>query len=204
MLYDGFTIDEEGFLKLVNNEGGDEYDVIYNEKKYSEETIKDYDESGDKTGIKISKGILASGASNGNMSVKRIVGQVKTEDGYDTGKRIINHSYEVKTDKEAKLLMNFLDKNTKVEWSNTLMKNRQGNMINLLGTSHENRIISFGSLQVNKYVSQGFEVIRADHIHPFSTNISEGDKGHARDVLISSPRARFRILHKGKYYEYKP
>ena len=54
---------------ILSDEGGNYYDVLYNESSYSVKTVKNYDTSGDKTGIKISKGILneRAGASR-NMS----------------------------------------------------------------------------------------------------------------------------------------
>ena len=98
--------------------------------------------------------------------------------------------------------MNFLDKNTKVEWGNTFMMDGQGNKINLLGTSHEATTIRMGFYQKQKYLDRGFRVSRDDHIHPFSVNASDSDKGHASNILTRSPQAKFRILFQGKYYKY--
>ena len=207
MFYTGFTIDEKGYIQKVNNEGGSEYDVIYKESKYSSQTQKDYDTSGNKTGIKISKGILNGQAGSKNMSDKTISGPINDPEGHKIGE-YANHSYEVKSDKEALSLMNFMDKNTNVEWGNTLMKDMQGNLINLLSTSHDVNTIKVGSFQVNKYIRRGFQIIRADHIHPTpgAIDASEiyGDKGNAADILKHSPNAIFRILNQGKYYPYKP
>lgn len=38
----------------------------------------------------------------------------------------------------------------------------------------------------------------------FITYLHDSDKKHAKDILMHSPQATFRILHRGKYYEYKP
>ena len=165
MFYTGYTIDENGYISKVNDEGGDDYDVLYNKKKYSSKTVKDYDTTGNKTGIQISKGIL-SGTEAKNMSTKQVIGAINSQEGEATGEKIRNHAYEVKSDKESLNIMNFFDKNTNVEWSNTLMKNKQGNSVNLIITSHENSTVSLGSYQINKYIRLGFEVMRADHIHP--------------------------------------
>lgn len=104
--------------------------------------------------------------------------------------------------------MNFLDKNTSVEWTNTLMKDTQGNSVNLLSTSHHETTVEGGSYQITKYIKKGFQVIRADHIHPApgATDPSrkKGDMGNAVDILEHSPNAIFRILNQGKYYTYKP
>ena len=202
MFYTGFTIDEKGYIQKVNNEGGDKYDVIYNKSKYSSQTRKDYDTSGDKTGIKISKGILNEQAGSKNMSDKTISGPINDPEGHKIGE-YANHSYEVKSDKEALSLMNFMDKNTNVEWGNTLMKDMQGNLINLLSTSHDVNTIKVGSFQVNKYIRRGFQIIRADHIHPApGAKASEGDKDDAENIRKRFPNATFRILNAGKYYPY--
>ena len=100
------------------------------------------------------------------MSTKQVIGAINSQEGEATGEKIRNHAYEVKSDKESLNIMNFFDKNTNVEWSNTLMKNKQGNSVNLIITSHENSTVSLGSYQINKYIRLGFEVMRADHIHP--------------------------------------
>lgn len=46
------------------------------------------------------------------------------------------------------------------------MNDNQGNSVNLITTSHENSTIGLGSYQIGKYTRLGFQVIRADHIHP--------------------------------------
>ena len=82
MFYTGFAIDKNGYIQNVNNEGGDEYDVIYNKSKYSSQTRKDYDTSGNKTGIKISKGILNEQAGSKNMSDKTIRRSINDTEGH--------------------------------------------------------------------------------------------------------------------------
>ena len=205
MFYTGFTIDEKGYIQKVNNEGGNEYDVIYNKSKYSLLTRKDYDTSGNKPGIKISKGIVNEIAGESkNMSAKTVRGPISDAEGNITGE-YANHAYEIQSDKESLALMNFLDKNTNVEWGNTLMKDMQGNFINLLSTSHDVNTIKVGSIQVNKYIRRGFQIIRADHIHPApGAQASKGDKGNAENIRKRFPNATFRILNEGKYYPYEP
>ena len=203
MFYTGFAIDKNGYIQKVSNEGGNEYDVIYKKSKYSSQTQKDYDTSGNKTGIKISKGILNEQAgADRNMSTKTVKGAINDGEGNKKGE-YANHAYEVKSDKEALSLMNFMDKNTNVEWGNTLMKDMQGNLINLLSTSHDVNSIKVGSFQVNKYIRRGFQIIRADHIHPApGAKASEGDKDDAENIRKRFPNATFRILNAGKYYPY--
>lgn len=62
---DGYLMDENGIIdpKPVNDEGGSNYDVIYNKSQYAEEKKKDYDVSGEKTGIVISKQVLENNIS---------------------------------------------------------------------------------------------------------------------------------------------
>ena len=204
MLYTGYTVDRNGYILKINNEGGDNYDVLYNKEKYSSETKGDYDKTGNKTGIQISKGIL-SGTDARSMSSKITKGVLYTQDGQLTGKTVLNHAYEVKNDQESVSIMNFLDKNTDVEWSNTLMENKQGGNVNLISTSHEAKRISFGSYQINKYIRFGYQVLRSDHIHPGEGRVASGDTGdigNAKNILQHSPKAIFRILNKGIYYNY--
>ena len=209
MFYTGYTVNEKGHIKIVSDEGGNYYDVLYNESSYSVKTVKNYDTSGDKTGIKISKGILneRAGASR-NMSAKTMKGPYLDVEGHKTGRSYANHSYEIRSDKESLALMNFLDKNTSVEWANTLMKDTQDNSVNLLSTSHHETTVEGGSHQIIKYINKGFQVIRADHIHPTPGAIDpsgeKGDMGHAANILKHSPNAIFRILNQGRYYTYKP
>ena len=204
MLYTGYTVDRNGYILKINNEGGDNYDVLYNKEKYSSETKGDYDKTGNKTGIQISKGILL-GTDARSMSSKITKGVLYTQDGQLTGKTVLNHAYEVKNDQESVSIMNFLDKNTDVEWSNTLMENKQGGNVNLISTSHEAKRISFGSYQINKYIRSGYQVLRSDHIHPGEGRVASGDTGdigNAKNILQHSPKAIFRILNKGIYYNY--
>ena len=193
----GYSIDKDGNIEHLNDEGGDNYDVIYKNENYSETDRKNYDESGSKKGIKVSKGVVES-----EKTAKHPIVDIE---GNPTGKIIYNHRYEVKTDKEALNIMLFFDKNTNVEWSNTNMKNSGGEEINLLMTSHQSGEITMGHHQTDKYVNKGFKIQRHDHIHP-SGNPSPskwyGDWFRGKVILEKSPNAKFRILANGKYYLY--
>lgn len=79
MLYTGYAVDTNGYISKVNNEGGNSYDVLYSKEKYSSNTVKDYDKTGNKTGIQISKGIL-SGTEMKNMSSKQITGVMQSQE----------------------------------------------------------------------------------------------------------------------------
>ena len=204
MFYDGYTMDENGYMERVNDEGENEYDVIYSKSKYSSETIKDYDTSGNKTGIKISKGVIDKKAGqNKNFGIRIVSPEVDSENN-PTGKVTTTNIYVAKDDTESLALMNFFDKNTNVEWSNTLLKNSSNQPLSLLLTSHEMNIVRLNGYVINKYIRKGYNVIRADHIHPNDTinKVSDDDKDSATWILKRSPNAKFRILHKGKYYNY--
>ena len=203
MFYDGYTIDEEGYIKKVNDEGGVKYDVLYNQSRYSEQTRKDYDTTGDRTGIKISKGIIKEEAGEKtNYSKTSVRAPIIDSEGHRTGKVRSAQSYEISSDAESLSIMNFLDQNTKVEWGNTLLSNSEGKTVNILVTSHENNTVRFNGYFIDK--KKGYKVIRADHIHPRNTTsvVSDNDRNSARNILKSSSKAKFRILHKGKYYNY--
>ncbi len=100
------------------------------------------------------------GASR-NMSAKTMKGPYLDVEGHKTGRSYANHSYEIRSDKESLALMNFLDKNTSVEWANTLMKDTQDNSVNLLSTSHHETTVEGGSHQIIKYINKGFQVIQS-------------------------------------------
>lgn len=207
MFYTGFTVDKQGYIAKVNNEGGDKFDVLYNKEKYSLDTQKDYDTSGNMTGIKISKGILKEQADGvRNMSLNMKYTRVVDQEGHSTGRVIRNHSYEIISDNESLAIMNFLDKNTSVEWGNILMENKQGERLNLLTTSHEDGTITFGRYLIDSFLYRGFQVIRNDHIHPGKGKIapSKGDNKVGSYFLKKSPKAIFRILNNGIYYTYTP
>ena len=194
----------DGYMERVNDEGENEYDVIYSKSKYSSETIKDYDTSGNKTGIKISKGVIDKKAGqNKNFGIRIVSPEVDSENN-PTGKVTTTNIYVAKDDTESLALMNFFDKNTNVEWSNTLLKNSSNQPLSLLLTSHEMNIVRLNGYVINKYIRKGYNVIRADHIHPSNTinKVSDDDKDSATWILKRSPNAKFRILHKGKYYNY--
>ena len=210
MSYDGYTIDENGLMERVNDEGHNLYDVIYNKKNYSSEDRLDYDISGNKTGIKINKGIVkrnvdeSRGISN-NYAHRGVKFQKQDLEGYPIGKEISVHVYEVASDIESLAIMNFMDKNTNVEWGNTLIEKSSGEYRNLLITSHEHDKVSGNTYLIDKFLQKtDGVVVRADHIHPRNTTFqhSDGDRQSAGTILKRSPNAKFRILFNGKYYSY--
>jgi hypothetical protein len=170
----------------------------------------DYDISGNKTGIKINKGIVKRNVNesrniSNNYAHRGVKFQEQDSEGYPTGKEISVHVYEVANDTESLAIMNFMDKNTNIEWSNTLIEKGDGKYRNLLITSHEDNKVSGNTYLIDKFLQKtGGIVVRADHIHPRNTTSqhSDGDRQSAGTILEKSPNAKFRILFNGKYYNY--
>jgi RHS repeat-associated protein len=194
MNYDGFTVDSVGNIQYVNDEGGDDYDVIYTEENYSEENRQDYDESGKRPGIKISKGVI--------QSEVRTIHPIEDVEGNETGVVEYTHRYEVNNDSEAQSIMLFLDRNTNVEWSNTLFGGVSP--INVIATSH-NTFRVYDWFIHDKYIGQGFKIQRHDHSHPSGNPSPSGwnlDLFAGERILKTSPDAKLRILANQKYYPY--
>jgi len=196
LLEDGYTVDEWGNFERVDNTGGNDYDVIYNKADYLAGK-REYDKTGTKNGIQVDKSIL--------KSQKTINIEIHDPFGKDTGRRLKNHRYEIKTDNEATKLFEFLANNTKVEWSNThFIDPKTKKTINVLNTSHQEETISGGTAVVFKYTDKGYLVKRADHNHPNgSSQPSKGDRDSAA-LKKSTPDAKYRIYVKGRYYNYSP
>ena len=200
MLDDGYTVDEDGNIKRVNDEGGSEYDVLYHASTYSEENKKNYDDTGDRTGIKIGNDIIKSKKST----------KITTKNGDgDLKKEVTNDRYDVKTDEEATKIFEFIEKKTNVEWAHLYLRHPQKPSRNILMTSHERTRVEATYIQ-NYYFSVGkYYLIRHDHTHP-DTHTPSGLKDNSSDMgakkdILSRPEnknAVFRILFKGKYKEY--
>ena len=196
MLDDGYIVDDMGYFNKVNNEGGEEYDVVYREEAYSEENRKNYDESGGKDGLKISKGVI--------QSDKPL--NIINEKGKVTG---VSNLYTIKSDKEATKIFEFMAKHTKVEWSNTLMRDSKGKEFNLLMTSHSEGTIIGGYHRETHFARRNHAIIiRNDHNHPDGNpNPSgwSGDIGHGWELQRLQPNDNilFRVHARGKYKKYE-
>ncbi|MFA6200928.1 MAG: RHS repeat-associated core domain-containing protein, partial [Bacteroidales bacterium] len=193
---DGFTVNNRGEFKKVDNTGGKLFDVIYNESAYKLGN-REYDGTGNKNGIQVGKEFMAN-HTNKDFNIENIFGNK-----IGKGK---NDRYVLKNQKQSESLLNFLDRNTDVEWSNANLKNKNGDKLNLLMTSHEKGRVSLNSTILDKYFpSNNFGLIKHDHNHPININGSDpssGDIGFKNSQLSKSPNAIFRILYKGKYRTY--
>ncbi len=201
MSADGYTVDMDGYLQKVNNEGRDEngknqYDVIYAKGEYSSEKKKDYDETGEKTGLQISSGIIQS---------KKTVALVRNADGEGnpTGAAIPVDMFKINDDSEAKTIHQFLDKKTNVEWSNTCAEKSNGESQNILITSHRWGKVHSGHANKFLFNNKYKRNYSNDHNQPDKPGPSPADRGFARRTSDHFPGAKFRILFKGKYYPYK-
>jgi RHS repeat-associated protein len=204
MMFDGYLMDKKGYILPIpiNNEGGDKYDVIYNAEDYMAGK-RDYDESGDKSGIQINKGEVQ------NIEIGKSVKVKSFESSTIIGSRR-EDKYEVTSDSKAQSIMNFVEKNTTVEAGNTYAEKDNGEKVNLILTSHESGTVRNGIVSnLEKYLGAGHTVIRDDHIHPrqytgdnSNPSGTSGDMGRAKQILQYSPKAQFRILNNGVYYPY--
>ena len=195
---DGYTVDEEGYMEPVNDEGGDQYDVIYAKSEYSEESKKDYDESGEKTGLKLSHGIIDS---------KETVALIRPVDaeGSPTGDPKPVDKYDVPTDSEAQTLHKFLDEKTNVEWSNSYAENASGESKNVMITSHTYGKVHSSKAQPTLFNAKFRQNFRSDHNHPNNDpTASPSDRESANRTISRFPGAKFRTLVDGKYYPYEP
>jgi hypothetical protein len=199
---DGYTVDEEGYFEKVNNEGRDtngknQYDVIYKKSEYSEATKKDYNNTGDKTGLMVSPQF---------MEDKETVGYtVKTDiEGNPTSEPIPTDVFEVRTDSEAQKIHIFLDRVTNVEWANNYGENNKGDSRNIIVTSHEESSVKSSKghrILANAKFNRNF---RKDHNHPGDDPTSSpSDRRIAKEDRKRFPGAKHRILVNGEYHDYE-
>ena len=207
---DNFSIDENGKLKL-EKVTTDHYDVVYNKKAY-DAGKRDFDESGEKSGIQISKGETSN----------RIT---QTSDIGDNGDRTTRTSFEVKTKEVADNLHKFLDKNTVIEYSNQNYTTPDGKSVNVITTSYETgELASLSGLNglTKWYLDRGYTINSDDHNHPNNYSgggevsgssvkgMEYGDKGYKKDIQgyknssgkYLAKDATFRMLWRGKFVPY--
>ena len=166
--------------------------MLFRSETYSEDKRTEYDETGNKDGLKISKGIIKSEST-------QLAPVIDRESGRETGEVRTNHKYEVATDAEATKLFEFLDKHTKVEWSNTLMQQSNGSFTSFLMTSHQPGRITNSFYRINFDIRRGFSLIRHDHNHP-NNDLNSSPEDRAFKSML--PEAQFRIRARRTYSKY--
>lgn len=197
MLDDGYTVDETGNIQKVDNTGGNKYDVLFNEKDYKNGK-RNYDKSGTKNGIQIDRGEIK------NIESKKYA---VTDDAGGKIGELTRSKCEISNESVADNLLKFLDKNTKVEWSNQAFENSKGNMLNILSTSQEEGSVNGSNELTHKYLDKGWSLKKDDHNHPVNINKNKpsndrGDKVYKKEFLQRCPNAKFRILYQGRYSNY--
>ena len=179
MLDDNYTVDEQGYIKL-EEKTDDDFDVLYTKESWDNGT-KD-------NSITVDKGILDKKYS---QSVK---------DPRDN-KWYKYDVFKIRGDDKAKNLFEFVAKNSKVEWSRSMVGVEGDNGLNYLTTTHlEGTDYGAGSLyntQLFSYTYRG-----NDHSHDNNTTtISYGDVQFATEIQKLHPNAKFNIFtpNDGKY-----
>lgn len=177
---DGFTVDEDGNTKKVDNTGGEKFDVLYKEENYKQGK-KDYDEtgSGDK-GIKVDKGILDKGVTQ------------ESEEN-SNGDKTSQTYFTTKGDEKSNNLFHFVAKNTNVEWDLISYGEKTGQEgKNILFTNHGTGDVT--SSNISSWITFSLkENIRSDvHNHPSgSTGYSLGaDTKSWKATWNSDPNAK--------------
>lgn len=99
--------------------------------------------------------------------------------------------------------MNFLDKNTNVEWGRSKLT-KGDKTLNLLMTSHELKRVFNSTQRLYEYLYSGYTLCEDDHIHPeiFNNQYSPDDLNRKNSLLFNSPSAVFRIYNNGKFTIY--
>jgi hypothetical protein len=191
-----YTVDVNGNVELAKITK-DNFDILYNKEGY-EAGKRDYDDSGTKSGIKIEKGEV--------KNINHVKIHFVDSGGDRIGEKTTYDKYEVTSDIKATNILNFLDKNTNVEWGNVYAETSTGDKINIILTSHQESTVGNATVGfLERYLGKDHKIIRDDHIHPSGNSQPSGEKGdigRTKDILKYSPNARFRILTNGKYYEY--
>ena len=188
----GYAIDEDGNLTYVNDEGGAEFHVVY--KDYDESKAKDYDESGTKSGLKITS---YKNKTKNTMDEQDLEGNSLGNDP------IILNAYFLESNEETSKLISFLGDYLNVEIGATSLLDSKGNTMNIIYTSHEEDRISGSHRIINKFLfkNKDYKPITNDHTHPNSKNPSDSDY-KAKKVISKASETVFRIYFEGVYYPY--
>ena len=174
MMEDNYTVDEQGYIKLVEKTN-DDFDILYTKASWDSGEKDDF--------IKLDKGILDKGKS------------IPLED-VEYNKYDVNY-YSVNDDVKATDLFEFLANNTNVEWSQTLVGSTDSNNNYISTSHHEKKELYQYFLFVNGWTIRGH-----NHNHPMNAYPSNNDKKWAQNVTSKFPTATLKIYLNGIYYEY--
>jgi RHS repeat-associated protein len=192
MFEDGFTIDNWGYILPVDNTGGDDYDVLYDEDNYNN-GARDYNETGnDGQGIKVDKGVLENNTEYTKTEF------LPSENKYKT---VIINEYSVQGE-GAVSLYEFMAKYASfVEFSNV----KVGNGTSYITTSHEPGVEGGMANSIYSHASKENPLIMADHSHPGNSGPSPADTKVAEDALKIYNQAIFRVYKpgNGEYIPYR-
>ena len=181
MMEDNYTVDEQGYIKLVEKTN-DDFDMLYTKASWDSGEKDDF--------IKLDKGILDK-VKEENLSY------IKKGDNQEIIRYANVHHYQIIGDNEAKLMFEYLSNNTNVEWSQTLVGYSQ-NEKNIISTSHEySSEIWCGFMLENGWTIRGH-----NHSHPRNSKPSKADLRWAESVISKFPDAVLKIYHKDNYYYY--
>ena len=182
-LPDGYKEDyETGKLTRVDDTGGKDHDVIYSNN---------------------TDGTVNKDVSKAQTVEKGVLEKMYSQSAYDSRDKKW-HNYDIlksRGDEKSKQLFEFLSKNSKVEWSRSMVGDEGDQGLNYITTSHEKGIDYGGgdlyNTQLLTYTYRG-----NDHSHDNNTTtVSPGDVGFATTVQKLHPNAKFNIFTpiNGKY-----
>jgi hypothetical protein len=181
MMEDNYTVDEQGYIKLVEKTN-DDFDMLYTKASWDSGEKDDF--------IKLDKGIIRNGKEEN-------VSYIKKGDKDEIIRYANVHHYQIIGDNKAKLMFEYLANNTNVEWSQTLVGYSQ-NEKNIILTSHEySSEIWCGFMLENGWTIRGH-----NHSHPRNSKPSKADIRLAESVISKFPDAMLKIYHKHNYYYY--
>jgi len=99
----GYSIDDDGNIEYLNDEGGEEYDVLYDKETYSEENRWDYDETGNRSGVKLND--------------RSILSSLKESKPYTNNREIRSATVGEGSVDDAFRVFKFAAENSSVEWA---------------------------------------------------------------------------------------
>lgn len=175
---DGCTVDNGGNIKWLNNEGGNQYDVLH--------ALNDDGSVNDSKSITVDKGILDNVQSHPVLAKDVGTGSVQ-EQTVD--------EMQVNGNDKAKGLFEFLSTNTSVEWSQVTVGDKGENWV---ATAHQPAGDVGMTYEINTKASNEKPLAMANHDHPGNTDhASVADEKVASDALQKYPNANFNVFVPG-------